>query len=185
MSHPSPTTPVDNASLTAGDPWKFAVFATVVGAWNVDDAFCEGLLILCVDGAIYPNEVASATLRHDIPGLRNDLEEIATDERLCAIPAKQAFAEIWETTFPDDVNASNDYRFDITPPSLADRGCYVFAVGDGAQARILAARLDPDADHLDDALRDAKVSEVRITQGELQEIASAVSKFAEALEQAD
>jgi hypothetical protein len=36
----------------------------------------------------------------------------------------KAFAEIYNMTFPKDIDVDNDYRFDITPQSFADNDCY-------------------------------------------------------------
>lgn len=99
------------------------------------------------------------------------LMNIGTDKRLYRMLKDEAFAEIYNITFSED--ADSDYRFDITPCELSDHDCYVFAVGNGEQVRILAAAdlkyIMEESEHELDGIN---VSEAIITVDELNEIIS-------------
>ena len=86
----------------------------------MDDTFGNGVLLFCVNGDIYPKEVVTATLRCEIEYLKQKLRSLTIDKRLYALPSQQAFAEIYDITFPEDVDNDNEDCFDITPASLSD-----------------------------------------------------------------
>ena len=111
--------------MIIGDPYKFAILSGEINEWNIDDAFCNGVLFLCVNGDIYPKEVVTATLRCEIEYLKQKLRNITTDKRLYILPPQQAFAEIYGITFPEDMDSDNGDCFDITPASLSDHNCFV------------------------------------------------------------
>ena len=127
--------------MIIGDPYKFAILSGVTNEWNMDDTFCNGVLLFCVNGDIYPKEVATATLRCEIEYLKQKLRNLTTDKRLYILPPQQAFAEIYGITFPEDMDSDNGDCFDITPASLSDHNCFVFAVCDGVNVRVLASEL--------------------------------------------
>ena len=125
--------------MIIGDPYKFAILSGVINEWNIDDTFCNGVLLFCVNGDIYPKEVVTATLRCEIEYLKQKLRSLAIDKRLYALPPQQAFAEIYGITFPEDTDSDNEDCFDITPASLSDHNCFVFAVCNGVNVRVLAS----------------------------------------------
>ena len=127
--------------MIIGDPYKFAILSGVINEWNMDDTFCNGVLLFCVNGDIYPKEVVTATLRCEIEYLKQKLRNITTDKRLYILPPQQAFAEIYGITFPEDMDSDNEDCFDITPASLSDHNCFVFAVCNGVNVRVLASEL--------------------------------------------
>ena len=127
--------------MIIGDPYKFAILSEVINEWNIDDTFCNGVLLFCVNGDIYPKEVVTATLRCEIEYLKQKLRNITTDKRLYILPPQQAFAEIYGITFPEDMDSDNEDCFDITPASLSDHNCFVFAVCNGVNVRVLASEL--------------------------------------------
>lgn len=127
--------------MIIGDPYKFAILSGVINEWNIDDTFCNGVLLFCVNGDIYPKEVVTATLRCEIEYLKQKLRSLTIDKRLYALPPQQAFAEIYGITFPEDTDSDNEDCFDITPPSLSDHNCFVFAVCNGVNVRVLASEL--------------------------------------------
>lgn len=127
--------------MIIGDPYKFAILSGVINEWNIDDTFCNGVLLFCVNGDIYPKEVVTATLRCEIEYLKQKLRSLTIDKRLYALPPQQAFAEIYGITFPEDTDSDNEDCFDITPASLSDHNCFVFAVCNGVNIRVLASEL--------------------------------------------
>ena len=76
--------------MIIGDPYKFAILSGVINEWNIDDTFCNGVLLFCVNGDIYPKEVATATLRCEIEYLKQKLRNLTTVSFLYRLlPAKE------------------------------------------------------------------------------------------------
>ena len=163
--------------MIIGDPYKFAILSEVINEWNIDDTFCNGVLLFCVNGDIYPKEVVTATLRCEIEYLKQKLRNITTDKRLYILPPQQAFAEIYGITFPEDMDSDNGDCFDITPASLSDHNCFVFAVCDGVNIRILASELAYERENSRHRLENIIISETFLTVGELREIIAVLEGF--------
>ncbi len=163
--------------MIIGDPYKFAILSGVINEWNIDDTFCNGVLLFCVNGDIYPKEVATATLRCEIEYLKQKLRNLTTDKRLYILPPQQAFAEIYGITFPEDMDSDNGDCFDITPASLSDHNCFVFAVCDGVNIRILASELAYERENSRHRLENIIISETFLTVGELREIIAVLEGF--------
>ena len=128
--------------MILGNPYKFSVFISTIKEWNIDNEFCNGVLLFCIDGNIFPKKIVTATLKCEIQLLKEKLRNLITNERLYNMQRDKAFAEIYNITFPEDISIDNDYRFDITPESFADENCYVFAVSNGKEVRIMATKLN-------------------------------------------
>ena len=158
--------------MLLGDPYRFAVLAEIISAWNVDETFGNGVLLLAVDGQFFPREIVTAPLKGELYWLREKLQHLSVEEALYQLPKAQAFAAIYARTYPEDRALDNDYRFDLTPDSLADQGCFVFAVASGDKVRILAAALAYDAGRSRYELEQALVSEAFLSAGEITEIAA-------------
>lgn len=128
--------------MVIGNPYKFSIFTKTIKEWNMDESFCNGILLFCVNGNIFPKKVVTATLKCEIPSLKDRLMNLTIDEELYNMPKDKAFAEIYNITFPENIDVYNDYRFDISPLSFSDCDCFVFAVSNGEKARIMAAKLN-------------------------------------------
>ncbi len=163
--------------MIIGEPYKFAILSGVINEWNIDDTFCNGVLLFCVNGDIYPKEVATATLRCEIEYLKQKLRNLTTDKRLYTLPPQQAFAEIYGITFPEDMDSDNGDCFDITPASLSDHNCFVFAVCDGVNIRILASELAYERENSRHRLENIIISETFLTVSELREIIAVLEGF--------
>ena len=163
--------------MIIGDPYKFAILSGVINERTMDDTFCNGVLLFCVNGDIYPKEVATATLRCEIEYLKQKLRNLTTDKRLYILPPQQAFAEIYGITFPEDMDSDNGDCFDITPASLSDHNCFVFAVCDGVNIRILASELAYERENSRHRLENIIISETFLTVGELREIIAVLEGF--------
>ena len=72
--------------MISGNPYKFAVLSGVINEWNLDDTFGNGVLLICINGDIYPKEIVTATLRCEIEYLRQKLRNVTTDKRLYVLP---------------------------------------------------------------------------------------------------
>lgn len=128
--------------MILGNPYKFSVFISTIKEWNIDNEFCNGVLLFCIDGDIFPKKIVTVTLKCEIRLLKEKLKNLVTNERLYNMPKDEAFAEIYNITFPENISIDNDYRFDITPETFADENSYIFAVSNGNEVRIMAAKLN-------------------------------------------
>lgn len=156
--------------MILGNPYKFAVFIKTIKEWNVDRTFCNGVLLFCINGSIFPKEILTATLNSEINPLKENLGNISINSRIFNMKKEEAFEQIYNVTFPEDFNLPNDDQFDITPLSFLDDSCYVFAVSNGIQVRILAARLEYIKELSRHMLKNASISETFITVQEVKEI---------------
>ncbi|NBK93527.1 hypothetical protein D5278_16345 [bacterium 1XD21-13] len=158
--------------MILGDPYKFAIIVKTIKEWNIDDAFCNGVLLFCINGNIFPKEIFTATLKSEIRPLKEKLEALTVEKTLFHMEKEKAFKKIYNITFLEDWDKENDYRFDITPLIFADKGCYVFAVSNGRQVRILAAELSYIIEKSRHDLNKIQISEAILTHKELSGITS-------------
>ena len=158
--------------MILGNPYKFSVFISTIKEWNIDNEFCNGVLLFCIDGNIFPKKIVTATLKCEIQLLKEKLRNLITNERLYNMQRDKAFAEIYNITFPEDISIDNDYRFDITPESFADENCYVFAVSNGKEVRIMATKLNYIVEESRHELSNVDISETFIENEDLNQIIS-------------
>lgn len=160
--------------MILGDPYKFAVINKTIKEWNIDKTFCNGVLLFCVDGSIYPKEILTATLKSEINPLKESLKNIAINNELFNMRKEEAFSQIYNITFPIDSDLDNNYQFDITPLSFAEDNCYIFAVSNGVQVRVLASKLKYIKEKSRHNLKNININESYISAQEIYEIASAL-----------
>ena len=158
--------------MILGNPYKFSVFISTIKEWNIDNEFCNGVLLFWIDGNIFPKKIVTATLKCEIQLLKEKLRNLITNERLYNMQRDKAFAEIYNITFPKDISIDNDYRFDITPESFADENCYVFAVSNGKEVRIMATKLNYIVEESRHELSNVDISETFIEIEDLNQIIS-------------
>lgn len=158
--------------MILGNPYKFSVFISTIKEWNIDNEFCNGVLLFCIDGNIFPKKIVTATLKCEIQLLKEKLRNLIINERLYNMQRDKAFAEIYNITFPEDISIDNDYRFDITPESFADENCYVFAVSNGKEVRIMATKLNYIVEESRHELSNVDISETFIEIEDLNQIIS-------------
>lgn len=156
--------------MILGNPYSFSVFINTIKEWNLDDEFCNGVLLFCVDGEFFPKRIVTATLKCEIQPLKEKLMSLVKDEILYNMPKDKAFAKIYNITFPEDTSINNDYRFDISPESFADDNCFIFAVSNGEKVRIMAAKLNYNKKESRHEIRRANINETFISINELDEI---------------
>jgi len=125
--------------------------------------------LFCFDGEIFPKQVVTATLNYEINTLKDALTNITVNEELFDLEIERAFVSIYKTTFPEDYS-DNDYRYDVSPTSFSDIGCFAFAVSNGHQTRIMAAKLNYIISDSKHDLNSLKISEAIISNDELHEI---------------
>ena len=158
--------------MILGNPYKFSVFISTIKEWNIDNEFCNGVLLFCIEGNIFPKKIVTATLKNEIQLLKEKLRNLITNESLYNMQRDKAFAEIYNITFPEDISIDNDYRFDITPESFADENCYVFAVSNGKEVRIMATKLNYIVEESRHELSNVDISETFIEIEDLNQIIS-------------
>lgn len=128
--------------MILGNPYKFAIFLQMIKEWNIDKTFCNGVLLFSVNGIIFPNQILTASLNCEISLLKENLNNIAVNVDIFNMKKENAYRYIYNRTFPENMNLDNDYQFDITPLSFLEDSCYIFAVSNGIQVRVLAAKLE-------------------------------------------
>ena len=158
--------------MILGNPYKFSVFISTIKEWNIDNEFCNGVLLFCIEGNIFPKKIVTATLKYEIQLLKEKLRNLITNGSLYNMQRDKAFAEIYNITFPEDISIDNDYRFDITPESFADENCYVFAVSNGKEVRIMATKLNYIVEESRHELSNVDISETFIEIEDLNQIIS-------------
>lgn len=163
--------------MIIGDPYKFSIITSGIKEWNIDDAFCNGILLFCVDGNLFPKEIVTATLKCELRILKEKLMNLTVNEELYNMQKDKAFIQIYNLTFPEDYEVDNDYRFDISPLSLADNNCYVFAVSNGECVRILADKLNYIIEESSHDLNDISVSEAFVTISELEKMIEKLDSY--------
>lgn len=85
---------------------------------------------------------------------------------------------IYNITFPENIDVENNYRFDISPTSLADNNYFIFAVCSGANVKSLAGKLDYELESSRHKLQGISINEAIISVAELKEIISSLDNIA-------
>jgi hypothetical protein len=163
--------------MLIGDPYMFAIILKRVEEWNYDEEFDNGILIICVDGVLFPNEIINVSLNSELQPLINALSNIANDKYLYSMPKKEAFFEMYNLTYPDDLSIENDYRFDLTPTTLSDNDYFIFAVRNNENIRIIATKAPYNKEKSRHEFNNLNICEVYITLYELNYIISKIQDF--------
>ena len=161
--------------MILGIPDKFAIIIEIVDEWNDDDTFNNGVLMYCVNWEVYPKSyVANATLSFELWEMKKSFSNIGIDERIFNLPKEEAFTELYKLRFPDyDNDVDEDYHFDISPTCFSDNNCYIFAVSNGKQIRILAVSdLEYIVEESTHNLENIEIGETYISVEEMNEIIS-------------
>lgn len=136
-----------------GDPYELAFVVEVVPEWSTAD-FSNGVMFVLVNGITFPKVLCNSTIVSDteaILGRKRYSPALSTykdNERIFSMDAKEAFFEMFNLTTAgalepesdDDIYIENDYSYNATPTGLSDLGCYIFAVGQGDEIRIIAGQ---------------------------------------------
>ena len=163
--------------MLIGNPDKFSILFEVVKEWNIDERFKNGVLFLSVNSNLFPKEIVTATLDREIKILKDALINITVNERLYNLPKDKAFIEIYKITFPEDFNLANDYSFNITPDSLLDNNCFIFALSNGKYIRILASQLQYIIEESCHELNNINICETFIDTYEINKMISNLDMF--------
>lgn len=162
-----------------GNPYNFAIITQPIKEWNEDDTFLNGVLLFCVDGKIFPKNIVNATLKFELSGYEEKLNNLVVDNKLYNTARDTAFRCIYNLVYPNDRDTTdNDYRFDFSPEIFSDINCKVFAISNGESIRLMAAANlvynKVESRHI---LDDVEVSETTIPIKEFQEIISQLKHY--------
>lgn len=160
--------------MILGNPYQFSITIDVVEKWNLKDAysFYNGILIFGIDGKIFPHRLVNATLGSEVPNLIRQFSHIPINKKLFNMKKKEAFLEIYHITHPEDVDIDDDYSYDVTPYSFGDINCFVFAVSNGEQVRILASCLEYRIEEGIHEMANIEITEAYISVDEMAEFVS-------------
>jgi len=175
----------DGKYMIIGNPYKFSIFIRAIKEWNAGESvWCNGVLLFCIDGVLFPKYVTTATLNSEIRPLKEKLENLTIEVKLYEMEKGKAFIKMYNTTFPEwdpqwdnESEICNDYRYFISPTILSDFNCHIYAVSNGSQIRILAAELNYIIEESTHNLNDFKISETFITNDELNQIIQELDTF--------
>lgn len=162
--------------MVIGNPYNIAVFYEEIKDWNENSEFTNGVLLLFIDGNIFPNEILNVTLGFDLKKLSTKLETIPTNKELFKCEMKDCFSKIYNLVYPEDWDEDGDDGYLISPPTYRDYGYYVFAVGDGQKTRFLYAKLKYIMKESQHDLEHAKIREIVVDDDKVKKIASDLRK---------
>ena len=163
--------------MILGNPYSFSIILDVVDNWNSKDAysFYNGILIFCIDGKIFPRKLVNATLGSEVPNLVRQFSQIPINERLFDMKKEEAFPEMYRIIHPEDIDNDNDYSYDMTPYCFGDISCFVFAVSNGEQVRVLASGLKYNPEEGIHEMNNIEIAEAYISVGDMAEIVSGLN----------
>jgi len=160
--------------MVIGNPYRFSIITEVIDEWNMKGTnFNNGILLFCIGGEIFQKEIATATLNSEIPQLKEKLMNITVNEELFNMGKEEAFAKMYDITYLEWENndsITGDYRFYITPQTMEDLGCKVFAVSNADEVRIMSSKLNYITEDSKYDIDNADISEAFITNDELMQI---------------
>jgi len=85
-----------------GDPYKFSIFVNLIKEWSSDNfTWCNGVLLFCIDGALFPKIVTTTTLNSEITPLIENLKNIPINKKLYCMEKEKAFIEMYHTRYPE------------------------------------------------------------------------------------
>lgn len=168
--------------MVLGNPYSFSILIETVKEWNIDNTFCNGILVFCADGIYYPSQIITAALKCEIRPLIQGLKNITVDAKLYSVKKNEAFAEIYNITFPSNWDTDNNSIFNISPLSFSDVDCYAFAVSNGKMIRIMLSNLNYIKAESRHDLKNNEVQEVYITIEELNKIIAGLEEYCKILE---
>jgi len=130
---------------------------------------------------LFPSILVNVPLAVDIHNLANKLhllESQIVDNMLFNKDKTLLFKELLEKTFPgDDIDTDNDYTYYITPPTLQDERCFIFAVCSNDKVRILACKLEYLETLSEYCLNDIHVEETTVSLSELLNVSEYLSQY--------
>ena len=134
--------------MVIGDPCKFGFIIERIREWEASDTYQSGIVFLFLDNTIYPDTVRNTTLNVDLYHLTRDDSPFMNpviDPDLYELEKEQLFKTLYETAYPEDIEADNDYKYVWPLLEIGDAGFEIFSVSNGKKIKIFGAKL-----HIDD-----------------------------------
>ena len=134
--------------MVIGDPCKFGFIIERIREWEASGTYQSGIVFLFLDNTIYPDTVRNTTLNVDLYHLTRDDSPFMNpviDPDLYELEKEQLFKTLYETAYPEDIEADNDYKYVWPLDEIGDAGFDIFSVSNGKKIKIFGAKL-----HIDD-----------------------------------
>lgn len=131
--------------MLIGEPYKFCFLIERIPEWE-NESFKNGMMFVCVEDSIYPDNVRTTTLNSELYSL-TDMNGafmnpvIEPDTYL--FTENELFQHIMRVTYPEDDELDNDYRYEWEFHEINDAGYRFFSVSDGSKVKILVCRVNP------------------------------------------
>ena len=163
--------------MIVGEPNLFSIFVEVVGEWNCDNSFNNGLLFVNINETIFPDKIIEATLNTELCELIQNFENVKENMDIFSMEKDKAFEYIYKLTFPDSYDVDNDYSYNVTPFVLWDNNYFVFMVSNRNKIRILASKLQYIIEESVHNLQELEVEETYISVEKLQGMIKKLKSF--------
>jgi len=134
--------------MVIGNPCKFGFIIERIREWEASGTYQSGIVFLFLDNTIYPDTVRNTTLNVDLYHLTRDDSPFMNpviDPDLYELEKEQLFKTLYETAYPEDIEADNDYKYVWPLQEIGDAGFEIFSVSNGKKIKIFGAKL-----HIDD-----------------------------------
>ena len=134
--------------MVIGDPCKFGFIIERIREWEASSTYQSGIVFLFLDNTIYPDTVRNTTLNVDLYHLTRDDSPFMNpviDPDLYELEKEQLFKTLYETAYPEDIEADNDYKYVWPLQEIGDAGFDIFSISNGKKIKIFGAKL-----HIDD-----------------------------------
>ena len=134
--------------MVIGDPCKFGFIIERIREWEASATYQSGIVFLFLDNTIYPDTVRNTTLNVDLYHLTRDDSPFMNpviDPDLYELEKEQLFKTLYETAYPEDIEADNDYKYVWPLEEIGDAGFDIFSISNGKKIKIFGAKL-----HIDD-----------------------------------
>ena len=134
--------------MVIGNPCKFGFIIERIREWEASATYQSGIVFLFLDNTIYPDTVRNTTLNVDLYHLTRDDSPFMNpviDPDLYELEKEQLFKTLYETAYPEDIEADNDYKYVWPLEEIGDAGFDIFSVSNGKKIKIFGAKL-----HIDD-----------------------------------
>ena len=133
--------------MVIGNTYKFGFIIERIREWEASATYQSGIVFLFLDNTIYPDTVRNTTLNVDLYYITRDDSPFMNpviDPDLYELEKEQLFKTLYETAYPEDIEADNDYKYVWDLQEIGDAGFDIFSVSNGKKIKIFGAKLRID-----------------------------------------
>ena len=131
--------------MIIGDPYKFCFLIERIPEWE-DESFKNGIMFVCVEDSIYPNDVRTTTFNCELYHL-TDVDgafmKPVIEPDIFSLSDNKLFQHMLNVTYPEDDELDNDYRYEWQFYEINDAGFRFFSVSNGHKVKLLVCRVHP------------------------------------------